>query len=72
MSKSTNSAQPGEDNTNEIDETLKEGKKDPSVQEALKKERQPGRSEDLSPLHNTREIGTSGGDQRVKESDKDQ
>jgi hypothetical protein len=31
------------------------------------KERQPTRAEDLSSIHNTHEVGTSGGDQRAKD-----
>ena len=50
-------------------ETLEKGKNDPTVKEALKKERQPNTPDDLSPLHNTREKGTSGGDQRVRENE---
>ncbi len=35
------------------------------VDQALRKEKQPTSSEDLAPIHNTHEIGTSGGDQRA-------
>ena len=35
------------------------------VDQALKKEKQPSSAEDLSDIHNTHEIGTSGGDQRA-------
>ncbi len=39
--------------------------KNTPVDQALKKEKQPTSPEDLSELHNTHEIGTSGGDQRA-------
>lgn len=48
-------------------ETVEKEKNNPVVKEALKKERQPNTPDDFSPLHNTREKGTSGGDQRVRE-----
>ena len=35
--------------------------------DAQNKERQPTRAEDLSSIHNTHEVGTSGGDQRTKD-----
>ena len=35
------------------------------INQALKKEKQPTSPDDLSPIHNTHEIGTSGGDQRA-------
>ena len=41
--------------------------RDPSVQEALKKEKQPVSTEDLSPLHNNNSSGTTGADQREPE-----
>jgi len=56
-------------NEGEIKKTFKEAKNDPAVKQAMKKEKQPGGADDLSPLHNTREIGTSGGDQRAREVD---
>jgi hypothetical protein len=57
-----------EANMQEIKETLKQAKNDPAVKDALKKEKQPVTPDDLSPLHNTRETGTSGGDQRASET----
>ncbi|MEO6733138.1 MAG: hypothetical protein ABIN01_18075 [Ferruginibacter sp.] len=51
-------------------EALIEAKDDPSVKEALKKEQQPAKSTDLSPIHNTEESGTTGGDQRVPKNEK--
>lgn len=44
---------------------------DSSAKAAEKKEKQPSRPEDLSPIHNTHEIGTSGGDQRAKDSEEE-
>ena len=41
--------------------------RDPSVQEALKREKQPVSEEDLSPLQNNKSVGTTGGDQRESE-----
>ena len=43
---------------------IEEGKNDQSVKDALKKEKQPTFDADLSPLQNTHQVGTSGGDQR--------
>ncbi len=60
---------PDKENLEEIKETLKQAKNDPAVKEALKKEKQPVTTDDLSPLHNTREIGTTGGDQRASETE---
>lgn len=57
------------ENVEEIKEALKQAKNDPSVIDALKKEKQPETTDDLSPLHNTREIGTAGGDQRASETE---
>ena len=59
---------PDEANKGEIKNTLKKAKYDSAVQQALKKEEQPARPGDLSPIHNTKETGTSGGDQREKET----
>lgn len=56
--------------TQKTKETLKEAKDDPSVKEASKKEQQPTRSTDLSHIHDTKESGTTGGDQRVPENEK--
>ena len=50
-------------------ESLFEAKNDPAVKEALKKEKSPTTPEDLSHLHNTIAIGTSGGDQRASEDE---
>lgn len=50
-------------------ESLSEAKNDPAVKEALKKENSPTTPEDLSHLHNTSAIGTSGGDQRASEEE---
>lgn len=44
------------------DEMKKEN--DNPVKQASKKERQPGAAEDLSSIHDTHAVGTSGGDQR--------
>jgi hypothetical protein len=67
--------QPGnlrdDENKQEVKNTLKKAKYDPSVQQALKKEEQPAKPGDLSPIHNTKEMGTSGGDQREKETNPD-
>ncbi|MEO5893322.1 MAG: hypothetical protein ABIQ31_23930 [Ferruginibacter sp.] len=65
---STDIGQEGQDRQ-ELKETLDEGKNNAAVKDALKKEKQPQTPEDLSPLHNNREIGTSGGDQRASESE---
>ena len=45
------------------------GPQNDAVKQALKKEGQPARPEDLSPLHDNHQVGSSGGDQR--EPDKD-
>jgi len=50
-------------------EALSEAKHDPAVKEALKKENSPSTPEDLSHLHSTIAIGTSGGDQRASENE---
>ena len=76
MSKTKSSGkQPGnlsdDANKQEVKNTLKKAKHDPAVQQALKKEEQPARPGDLSPIHNTKETGTSGGDQRQKETSPD-
>jgi len=52
------------DNKSALKQTLKESRSDPSVKDALLKEKQPATPDDLSPVHNTKEIGTTGGDQR--------
>ena len=39
---------------------------------ALVKERQPSTAEDLSSIHDTHEVGTSGGDQRANDQDPSQ
>lgn len=59
----------GSNKQEELKENLEQGKNDPSVKDALKKEKQPSNLDDLSPIHNTREIGTSGGDQRASETE---
>ena len=46
------------------DQIIEDGKNDPSVNAALIKENQPKSNADLSPLQNTHQVGTSGGDQR--------
>lgn len=61
----------GQDNKNG-EKALTDGKNDNSVSEALKKEKQPSRSGDLSPLHDTQAIGTAGGDQRARKDDPDE
>ena len=43
---------------------IEDGKNDSSVNDALIKEDQPTSVADLSPLQNTHQVGTSGGDQR--------
>ena len=48
-----------------IQQTLKEAENDPSAQEAMKKEKQPINPGDLSAIHDTYAVGTSGGDQRA-------
>lgn len=52
-----------------IKKTLREAMNDPAAQEAIKKEKQPVTPGDLSAIHNTIEIGTSGGDQRASENE---
>ena len=71
MDKSTSSPEnPAyDDNKEEIKETLNDQKNDPAVKDALKKEQQPVSPDDLSSLHNNREIGTSGGGQRVSQNE---
>jgi hypothetical protein len=59
---------PDDASKQEVKNTLKKAKYDSAVQQALKKEEQPARPGDLSPIHNTKETGTSGGDQREKET----
>ena len=54
---------------NQQRKSISEAKNDPSVEEALKKENSPSTPEDLSHLHNTIAIGTSGGDQRASEDE---
>lgn len=54
--------------SNSIPAGMAKVKNDPSVKEAAKKEQQPMSAEDLSPLHNTNNIGTTGADQRQAES----
>jgi|GEM_PF-3306517 len=49
--------------------TLQAAKNDSSVKSALKKETQPVRTDDLSPLQNTSETGTTGGDQRATDDE---
>ncbi len=63
---------PDKENLQEIRKTLKQAKNDPSVKAALKKEMQPVTPDDLSPIHNTRETGTTGGDQRTSENEVEQ
>ena len=53
----------------QLEATLQVAKNDSSVKAALKKERQPVSAEDLSPLQNTSETGTTGGDQRATEEE---
>ncbi|MBC7887726.1 MAG: hypothetical protein H7Z13_07535 [Ferruginibacter sp.] len=55
--------------SDDINKTLKLAKNDPTVKSALKIEKQPVTADDLSPLHNTIAIGTSGGDQRASENE---
>lgn len=61
--------EPVEENRPEQTERAKQGTDNPVVKEALKKENQPARAGDLSHLHDTHEIGTSGGDQRAKDTE---
>ncbi len=49
--------------------SISEAINDPSVKAALQKENSPSTPEDLSHLHNTVAIGTSGGDQRASEDE---
>jgi len=63
---------PGKEVTEKNQEKMAESAKDPAAAAAAKKEIQPQRAEDLSPIHNTEEVGTSGGDQRSKPSDPDE
>ena len=65
--KKTESSPEEQENTKEVKETLREAKNDSSVTSAAKKEKQPMNPGDLSPIHNTHEVGTSGGDQRARD-----
>ncbi len=58
-----------EEKLTQLKATLQAAKNDSSVKAALKKERQPISAEDLSPLQNTSETGTTGGDQRATEEE---
>ena len=66
--KNTESSPEEQENTKEVKETLREAKNDSSVASAIKKEKQPVNPGDLSPIHNTHEVGTSGGDQRARDA----
>ncbi|MCW3091566.1 MAG: hypothetical protein JWP81_2635 [Ferruginibacter sp.] len=70
MKKSSIPRQPG--TTKKTPAPVDKGKNDSAVKEALKKEKQPSTEEDLSPLHNNKSIGTTGGDQRASENEQDQ
>ena len=59
----------GEKNLVKVKKILNDASKDSAVKEALKKEKQPVSTDDLSAVHNTTEIGTSGGDQRASEDE---
>ena len=39
------------------------------VEQAATKEKQPTRKDDLSPIHDTKAVGTTGGDQRQNEEE---
>ena len=54
--------------TERATDLLGEGDKNSDEQEPVK-EQQPSREGDLSPVHNTHEVGTSGGDQRAKDTE---
>lgn len=56
-------------NKQEVTETLQEANEDSAAKDAQKKEKQPRVPDDLSPLLNTKEVGTSGGDQRASETE---
>jgi hypothetical protein len=58
-----------DDNDKQQKDSISKAKNDPSVKKALIKENSPTTPEDLSHLHNTIEIGTSGGDQRASEDE---
>lgn len=58
-----------EEKLTQLNATLQAAKNDSSVKAALKKERQPVSADDLSPLQNTSETGTTGGDQRATEEE---
>ena len=66
--KNTKSSPENQESTSEIKETLKAAKNDSSVTAATKKEKQPVTPDDLSAIHNTHEVGTSGGDQRARDA----
>lgn len=55
----------GKAGSDALKESLETRKTDSAAKAAQKKEKQPANAEDLSPLHNTHEVGTAGGDQRA-------
>lgn len=64
-----NSVSPGNEkeikqHANEAGKLMKQDIENNPVKEALKKEISPTSADDLSVIHNTHEVGTSGGDQR--------
>ncbi|CAN5451976.1 hypothetical protein BH11BAC3_BH11BAC3_14120 [soil metagenome] len=52
----------------EAGKLMKEEEKSNPVKDALKKEISPTSADDLSAIHNTHEVGTSGGDQRAPDN----
>ncbi|MEO6230657.1 MAG: hypothetical protein ABJB11_01380 [Ferruginibacter sp.] len=53
----------------EAGKLMKETEKSNPVKDALKKETNPTSADDLSAIHNTHEVGTSGGDQRAPDNE---
>ncbi|MEO6547855.1 MAG: hypothetical protein ABIN94_07635 [Ferruginibacter sp.] len=69
MKKTSSPKQTETSSQNEAKTSLQQAKNDPSVKEAQKKEQQPASEEDLSGLHDNRESGTTGGDQRTSDKE---
>lgn len=53
------------ENKKAVNKTLREARQDSAAKDAQKREKQPSAPEDLSPLLDTHEVGSSGGDQRA-------
>ncbi len=59
-------------NAEEAGKLLNQDEKTNPVKHALIKENNPTSADDLSALHNTHEVGTSGGDQRAPDTKPDE